>query len=189
MSKINRQLKIRQGGNTMGYQPDLYSEDWDKDILGVSDTSNGNAVVFNANGNDYSNAYGTGRCKDECDSLFKGDNTLLKACKNKCKAVCNWKESCKKNPERIPTAEEICSAHVLYNSNCSLKSEAGDLSPKPPSDTSSGGGLGGSKNGARGFKGKRRGRSSEGSSKTAWIVGGVLVLGVAGFIGYKFLKK
>lgn len=182
METINRQLNIREGGNTMGYQQDLYMENWDKDILGTSNVSKGNAVVYNASGcsscssasgEGYSNLYGTGKCKDACKSMFPDNKDLEKACKTRCSASCNYKESCKKDPSRIPTASDICKSHPNYNTDCTLKGVAsgGVGSESVSSAPSKGGGNGG------------------GSNTALWVVGGILLLGGIGFGAYKYFKK
>jgi len=169
---INRQLNIRNNGNPFVGQSDLAVEYWDKDILGM-----GSPFTYSgANGETWSNAWGTNNCKHDCDSLFalSSETDLNKACKKTCENECNYKSKC---PDAyMPTRESVCLRAGL-NSSCTTSTPQipPTLTPPTLTPTPTSGGESGNGNGEGMSMGK----------KVGITIGILAVLGTTGYFIFR----
>ena len=171
---INKQLNIRNNGNPFVGQSDLAVEHWDKDILGI-----GSPYTYSgANGETYSNAWGTNNCKHDCKSLFSLDSEkqLQDGCKKSCENECNYKSKC---PDAyVPTRESVC-VRAGLDKNCQqISSWGGDTPPPPPPPPPSEGSSAPSSAPSSG------GGMSMGA-KVGVTIGILAVLGTAGYFMFK----
>lgn len=149
MSTINQQLNIPiLPPGTSTYQPELYNGSYGADRSatynyaiveggtywraqgnGIAKTSWPNfkssreSKLLNAcGGSEYSNLWGTNKCKDTCRSLFPSDPHLEAACKRTCEAKCNMRSKC---PDAfVPTRANVCTNAGL-NPDCSSPTGSG----------------------------------------------------------------
>jgi hypothetical protein len=174
MSVINDQLGLPSDGRPT-YQPHLYNGGLNDERAKGYDFPIAIGTPYRNAEGDYSNLWGTTRCKTTCRTLFPSDRKLRSACKNSCESRCNRKSKC---PDSyVPTRASVCTQAGL-NADCTPKVFGGSST----SDTTVDGKM-------VDENGNVIDAPNQGMSTGAKVAIGVGVIAVLGLVTYFVIKK